>query len=330
MGAAVDRKRAILGWAARLTLSAIVLAVVFHFVPIQEVWQVARRLPPLVWISGLVVFLAGHALAAAKWRMLIGGGVSYPRALQAHLAGLAANLCLPSVAGGDVVRAGLVYRQSTDPARLTLGSLADRIIDTLGLVFLAAAGAWIAFSGAHVAGPAPQILAGLALAGVVGLLVGCLVAPRLAPLLPKGEGKLARLLAKAAAAAIELARRPDRLMLALALSMVVQGLFIGVNVAFADAVGLSVTAPQWVFAWSTAKIIAIAPISLGGLGVREGSTAVLLKPFGADAALVVAIGLVWQTLLYVSGLIGLLIQFPGRASAKVEVAGPQPSSERPS
>ena len=77
--------------------------------------------------------------------MLIGSGISYRQAFRAHLAGLAANLALPSVAGGDVVRAGLVMKHADDKGRLAMGSLADRLLDTLGLIMIALGSAWIAW-----------------------------------------------------------------------------------------------------------------------------------------------------------------------------------------
>src|SRR4051794_31524811 len=120
-------------WLVRVAVSAAILAVIFHFVPVAEVWREARALSLPLWLGGLAIFLAGHAAAAAKWRLLIGPGIGFAEAFRAHLAGLAANLCLPSVAGGDVVRAGLVYRKAADRSRLAIGSVADRLLDTLGL-----------------------------------------------------------------------------------------------------------------------------------------------------------------------------------------------------
>ena len=109
-------------------------------------------------------------------------------------------------------------------------------------------------------------------------------------------------------AAADLAQSPGRLLLCLVISMAVQCLFVGINIAFAQAASVEAPVAAWFFAWTTAKIIAIAPISLGGLGVREASMAGLLKPFGADPGQVIAIGLIWQSVLYASGLIGFLVQ----------------------
>jgi len=158
---------------------------------------------------------------------------------------------------------------------------------------------------------------------VLGLLIvvaGALVAtPALDRFASRREpsGKLFRLLAKMTHSAAELTRSPGRLLLCLAISMAVQCLFVGINIAFAEAAHVEAPVAAWFFAWTTAKIIAIAPISLGGLGVREASMAALLVPFGADPAQVVAIGLVWQSVLYVSGLIGFLVQLQRPASSEL-------------
>jgi uncharacterized membrane protein YbhN (UPF0104 family) len=64
---------------------------------------------------------------------------------------------------------------------------------------------------------------------------------------------------------------------------------------------------------------------MGGLGVREATMARLLSPFGADPAQVIAIGLIWQTVLYASGLIGVLAQMVWKPDSG-NIAAPRPSS----
>jgi uncharacterized protein (TIRG00374 family) len=305
-------------WLIRLCVSALVLALIFYLVPFADVWAAARQISPLLWLGALALFLAGHAAAAAKWRILIGGGISYRQAFRAHLAGLAANLALPSVAGGDVVRAGLVMKHAEDKSRLAMGSVADRLLDTLGLALIALASGWIAWSSRldsdiSIAWPLVGLL-GLVAAGLVGAQALDRFAKRREP-----TGKLASLLVKLIHSAAELSRNPGRLLLCLIISMAVQCMFVGINIAFAEAAHVEAPVAAWFFAWTTAKIIAIAPISLGGLGVREASMAGLLRPFGADPAQVVAIGLVWQSVLYASGLIGFLVQMRRPAAAKLKV-----------
>jgi len=302
-----SRKRYLI-WGVRIAVSAIVLGIIFHVVPFAQVWAAAQRLTPQLWLAGFALFLLGHALTAAKWWMLIGHDVPFSRAFRAHLAGLGANLALPGVAGGDVVRAALVMGETQHKGRLAVGSVADRLIDTASLALVALVGAWAAF---HADGRrAGMTLAALGVAIIGGVYLLRALTPRIevwAHKLSHG-GKISVLLSKMIRIVAELSRQPGLLLGCLALSLVVQCLFVLINIAFALAIGVMVPAAAWFYAWAGAKIIAIAPISLGGLGVREASMAALLKPFGADYGAVIAVGLIWQTVLYASGILGIIIQ----------------------
>jgi len=246
-------RRALLPWLLRAAVSAIVLTFLFTIVPIEQVWNDARRLPPLLWLFALGVFLLGHCAAAAKWRLLIGSGISFAHAFEAHLAGLAANLCLPGLAGGDVVRAGLVYAEAPDKPRLVIGSIADRVLDMFGLIVLAVVGAlWALPRGQAVSGALIGVL-------VVGAAALCAVFPASLVLDRRlrnreAQGRVARLALRAIAATAFLAHHPRRLVLCLAISMAVQATFIGINIALASAVQLEAPVGAWFFAWSTARL----------------------------------------------------------------------------
>ena len=116
-------------------------------------------------------------------------------------------------------------------------------------------------------------------------------------------------MAKLAPALQEFRRRPGRLALCLSLSILIQAGFVGLNVALATASGLTTPALAWYYAWPLAKLIAIVPISLGGLGVREASLAALLAPLGAEPTKVVAVGLLWQAILFTTGILGGALLF---------------------
>jgi uncharacterized membrane protein YbhN (UPF0104 family) len=290
-----------LKWLVRISVSLLVLGLMLWFLPARAVWHAMTTVPLRVWLLALATFMAGHVVSALKWRLLIGGStIPISRAVTAHFAGLTANLCLPGAAGGDVVRAGLVLRDAAVKAPIAVGSLADRVLDTLGLLLLAVPGAALTLT---KNGSALALLVKLALvlaAGVGGALaVALLLLPRLPQ--PPTVKRLALSLREAVTA---LKRRPTALAVCLLLSMSVQSLFIGVNMLLASNSGLVLPAAAWFFAWPLAKLLALAPFSLGGLGVREASLAALLAPLGASPALVVAVGLLWQSILFASGLLG--------------------------
>ncbi|MXO60732.1 flippase-like domain-containing protein [Altererythrobacter salegens] len=302
------------------------LFLIFNFVSMGDVWEGFRRLPLPVWLAALVLFLAGHALSAAKWALLIDARLPFGRIFRAHLAGLAANLALPGVAGGDVVRAGLVYNLVPEKGRLAAGSLADRLIDTLALLLITLAGAWALWGGAVSFIAVAWRLAAIALP--VGALL--LATARFERFWPRHfaeyRSRPIRLAAKLANACAQLAAEPWRLVACLAISLAVQTLFVAINAQIAGYLDLQIAFAGWAYAWAGAKIVAILPISLGGLGVREGTMAMMLQPHGGSPRGVVATGLLWQTILYASGVLGLLVQtLAERPAAAAEPAPQEPA-----
>jgi len=91
------------------------------------------------------------------------------------------------------------------------------------------------------------------------------------------------------------------------ISFVVQAGFVVTNVWLARQVGVNTSLAAWFVAWPLAKLVAVLPISLGGIGVREAALVSLLVPYGAAGEAVLASGLLWQGVLAVSGLAGLVI-----------------------
>jgi uncharacterized protein (TIRG00374 family) len=291
------------GWVLRAATSGVVLALVFSFLPLSDVLATARRVDTSLWFASLAIFWVGHVISAAKWQLLADSGAGFAAVLRSHFGGLVANLCLPGVAGGDVVRAALLFPRVQDRTRLALGSVADRLIDSIGLLILAMGG--LVFTVREFASGGVLLLAIIVTLALAALAVAVVIwlYPVILRRLRQG-GRLHKVAEKLGEGIGALLREPRALLLCLALSMVVQSAFIGVNVALAQAAGVAVPTAAWFFAWPLSKMIASLPLSLAGLGVREISLAAFLAPLGAAPAAVVATGLLWQTILFATGLIG--------------------------
>ncbi|MDB4973042.1 MAG: hypothetical protein JWN48_1383 [Myxococcaceae bacterium] len=304
-------------WIARVLASVAVMVAIFSVVPSGDVWHMVRSTPLSVWTASLLIFLLGHVISAFKWRILIGGAAfAARRVLVAHFAGLAANLCLPGAAGGDVLRAGMLFHDAEDKTLLAVGSLADRLLDIVGLLLLALAG-WLCLVEQRPGSTRAMIAASLLVlvlgaAGCVALWVA---------LHARLPARFEPLRAKLVTALDSVRRRPRDVLSCLCLSMVVQASFIMVNVWLASTHGLEIPVAAWFFAWPLAKLVSIAPISLGGLGVREASLAAFAAPFGAPTALTIAVGLLWQSILFASGLLGALLLVLSRRGRAAQPRG---------
>jgi uncharacterized protein (TIRG00374 family) len=281
--------------------SVLILALLFHFLPLRQVGAAMGQLPLGLWLLMLAGYLLAHTIAVSKWRMMVnlaGAGLSFPQAARSYFAGLFSTLFLPSIVGGDVVRAGLALKLGRSKAGILLGSLLDRLMDVMALGTLAVFGAVLVPGSLSPASRRIFLIVAAAF-GALAILLGAIVL-----FLParRFSYRMRRRLVRLVIAWRSLLRQPQYVLVVLSLAIVVQGLFVLLTAQVAEACGLHLPLRVWFFAWPLAKIAALVPLTQGGIGVREAALAALLTPFGAAAALAVAVGLVWETIIISGGL----------------------------
>ncbi|MEV8468069.1 lysylphosphatidylglycerol synthase transmembrane domain-containing protein [Fluviibacterium sp. DFM31] len=305
-------------WLVRIAGSAVALTLLFWLLPDDAIFDALKALPAGVFVQVLILFLLAHVGAALKWWCLLGRIIPATVAIRAHFSGLAANLCLPGAIGGDAVRAAIAQSSARDGARVVAVAAADRLIDMVSLLTISVVGLMMAAEGG---GDAGLLLVAALFVGAV--FVGLLLLPwlvdhlwRLAPRLP-GQ----RFARKTVASLGDLLRQPGLLALVFSASLAVQTGLVLLAFWLATAAGADVGAGPWLFAWPLAKIIAVLPVALNGLGLREGVLAAILAPFGADPAGIVAAGLVWQAIMFAAGGLGALLLFLARTQKKSTAPG---------
>lgn len=291
---------------ARAAVSITLLGLLFYFLPLGQVRDALGRLPAEVWLVVLAGFLLGHAVGITKWRMFVNaarGGLARVDATLCYSAGLFANLCLPSIVGGDLLRMALAGKLSRRPEAALWGGVMDRLTDLLSLAILVTAGGLLVRGG-----ESGWIGRVLTVAVLVGVVLVALVLPLLIRRpLARWPRRLRRPVGRGLVGLRQLRRRPGTAALGLVLSLGIQGSFVLLNALLGRSIGIEVDLAVWFLVWPLAKIASLAPISLGGLAVREASLAALLLPFGVPVARSVVCSLLWQTVLIAGGLMGGLI-----------------------
>src|SRR5258708_6613089 len=104
-------------------------------------------------------------------------------------------------------------------------------------------------------------------------------------------------------------RRARVLVFGWLLGTLIQTVFLVLTAQLAIYCGLRLPLRMWLFAWPLAKLVAVLPLTQGGIGVREAALVALLTPFGAAPHLVLAAGLVWEGIVIAGGLIAGLVAF---------------------
>ncbi|HJR43927.1 MAG TPA: lysylphosphatidylglycerol synthase transmembrane domain-containing protein [Gemmatimonadaceae bacterium] len=286
----------------KVGVSVGLLALLFVLLPWHDVRDAFTRLPLSVWALVLAGFLAGHQLGVVKWRLLINAGNASLRladATRCYAAGLFANLCLPSIVGGDVLRAALAGKASGRPEAAMLGGVADRAIDIVTMVLLVAAGTLMI--GRQLPGEWRMIAPAVVFLGLTVLLA--LVPFVLRRPLSWWPRRVRRPLGRSLVALRRIARDRRAAGGALLLSLLIQSGFVVLNYWIGRAIGVETTLAVWFLVWPLAKVAGLLPISLGGLAVRDATLGALLVPFGVPLARGVVAALIWQTVMIAGGLI---------------------------
>jgi len=292
----------------RIAGSLLILGLLLAFLPLHKIGAALRRIPLGVWLWILTGYLTTHVLGVLKWRLtlhLSNARLTFAQALRCYFAGLFGTVFLPSVVGGDIVRMGLAFRIERNRAGVLLGSLVDRLLDTISLAVVAGIGVLLlpgALDPRHRrAFIALAVVFTMAFAGLFVLLKA--VPWRRLPF------KLRRGLVKVRWAWRSMASMPHYVLVSLLLGIIIQTNLVALAAWIAGACGLHVPFRVWLLVWPLAKLLALVPLTLGGLGIREAGLVALLAPFGAPAALAVAAGLAWESIIIAGGLVAGLISF---------------------
>jgi glycosyltransferase 2 family protein len=305
-----------LRWLAGLA----VLGALLHFLPPAPLRTAIAQVPVSKLLAILLGYLLAHTLAVLKWRMVVnaaGAELDLSTSTQCYAGGLFGSLFLPSIVGGDVIRLAVGLRRSPRPAAVLAGNVVDRFLDVgaqaalvlLGLILLP--------------GSLPPKLADTAqrtllIAGSAVVTVAALVVVLHRPLLGGRSVRFRRRLARLRHALRSVSRRPHVLVLGWVAGVVVQSTLLVLTTRIAISCGLQFPLRVWLFAWPLAKLAALLPLTQGGIGVREAVLVGLLGPFGAPGSVVLAVGLIWEGVIIVGGLIAgsTALQLRSRASRR--------------
>ncbi len=281
------------------------------------------------------LWLIAFTLASLRWKLLLtrfSGSVSLAAVALFNLVGAFYSSFIPGNVSGDVIKGLYLSRAHVRRVDAVSSALADRL---LGL----AVTVWIGLFALLVT-PEVRQATQISEAGVGGLLlialalpvVGLLILPRFAPL----RARMPQAIQLVYDVGMAYARTPRRLIL----SCIVSVLYFLCWVAILWVIGLAVRL-EGVSLVSMAFVLAIVnlaqavPISINGLGVREGALLVLLPLYGVSNEKAVIFSLLIAALGWCVALVGALVviadvrlQQPRTAASAETSSRADPASRR--
>jgi glycosyltransferase 2 family protein len=261
-------------------------------------------------VAALFAYIVGKILTAARWALLA-RPLGFTQRLKDFVAfyyiGMFFNLFALGTLGGDAGKIFYLARDE-DPngradasARALVTILADRAIGMAVLVWIGAA-ALLTFPSYAALVPATVRYATFVIAAAP--IAGYALFPFLVRGLEKIPHSLARKLRDLGAAYW---RRPDVLGGSILVSLVFHLMQIWIQILIADALRFEL---PWSYAFvffPLVDIVTMLPVSISGMGLREGGYLFFLGKLGIGAEKAVACGIVWLAIVIASGLVGGMI-----------------------
>ena len=312
----MERKQA---WSmgVRLVVSALMLAVLMTKVPSFSAAELIpeRSLATVLWLgvaAGLT--LAGIVLSAVRWQKVLEAleiSSKLPRLVSHNLAGQFVSNVLPTTIGGDVLRVNRLSRDTGESPGTFASVVLERLTGWLVLPVITIVG-FAVNPGLRHLGSATRVALALAL-GTLVLLLGVLAAAgssRIGGRFATSAG-WRRFIGAVHLGIDRLRSHPGAAANVLAAGFAYQLALVLAAVAAAQSLGLRPAGLTELLAFFPAVLIAqVLPISMSGLGVREGAFVLFLGPLGVASEQAIALGL----LLYLLNLAVSLLGAPAFAA----------------
>ncbi len=310
----------------KLTVSAALLAAVFWRIDRAAFLRSVQVLPLAVLAGCAGLYALGYVISTIRWRGLLQAeGIRLPlwRLILVYFEGAFFNLFLPTLIGGDIVRGYFIYKMTRGHDASIASILVDRLSGFAALTLIAAATLTLA------RGTLDQPQIALAIVLVAALFVGG-VAVLLSERLTRLAFGVLHLVGLARAQAtlrgwVDALRRYRRHRRALAqafvLSFLIQALVIVTYYLIGVGLNLGVPLVYFFLFVPLITMVAMVPVSVAGLGVREGGVIFFFSKVGVDAAAAVGMSLAWFSLtLIVSALGGLALLLDNHVAKRTEGA----------
>jgi len=291
----------------RIVVSVALLVLLVTKIPADEIQPKDTHTGTLLFLAfGVLFTFGGFVLSAWRWQRVFAvfdRHVSLRTLLNHYLAGQFVGNVLPSTIGGDVLRVSRAAK-TTGTSDVAFASVViERLSGFVALPLLSLVGfalepslleldqSWIAL-----------MIAGATVAALV-IVVGLAGSPRLAGRFTGHENWTGFI--GAVHVGIDRIHREPRRAVGVLLAAITYQLAVLISVYCAiHALGVSLPNGA-VLAFLPAVAAAQAlPISLSGLGIREGLLVILLHPLGVPTGRAVAIGLLWYGMTLVVSLLG--------------------------
>ncbi len=282
-------------------ISSALVIILARSANVQETLRVVLGLPRLVFISAVLIYALAQVVSAYRWKLL-SDAAGFCTPLRSHVSyyfiGMFFNLFLPTSIGGDGIKCWYLSRQDASgrkaPAIYTV--LAERVT---GFVMMLWTGTLALFI-------APGSLFSPLTYGLAG--AGMLLSVVFPPFIPRLAGTIFKQRTWAISFAEDISiywHRKDAVLSAFAWSFVFHSLLVMIHIMLGNAMGLHIPAANYAVVYAASSLAGFIPISISGVGPREGAYVYLLTLVGVAPPQALGFAICWLGIIVAASLPGV-------------------------
>jgi uncharacterized membrane protein YbhN (UPF0104 family) len=282
----------------KLAVSSLALYIVFSKADSGHTFAIIKSIGPFYFFSAVFIYIFSQLISSFRWKLLLPEHFTIKRLFSIYMIGAFFGSFMPGIVGGDAVRAYYLNKKAKKMS-LTLASIfMDRYLGYASLMLIGISAAPFAF-GYFGDSPYKWIMPFIFSAFVVGSLLFFMLQ----------IGRRFRGMSEFYEYFTSLKTQKGTIINAVLISLLVQ--FLNFLIVITLAAGMGEKIPLLVLFVFLPIIITITmiPISISGLGVREGSFVILLGLIGVRSEIATSLSLAWFFSVFVGSLPGLAIYF---------------------
>ena len=301
----------------KLIITASLCYWLFSNIEFQTLRDSLERIGAFRIVAGVLLHIVVYFLGALRWWQLLTHThttTPFLKAFPSYYLGVFFNNLLPTGVGGDTVRILHLRVRGISTKSLVSSTIVDRVIGISTVMIMALCGVLIS-ENFGIPNHTKIVLVAFFVAGM--LIVGMLLSNRsvryVDTLAHKYRHKRVRTwLLDIVLACYSYRTTKSRIAFAYALSVIGQSLIILTYYMLGRGLGLDLPLATYFVAIPAVFLAASLPVSIGGLGVREGTLVGMLVTAGADLKTAINLSLAYLLVLWISSVPGALVILSSR------------------
>lgn len=317
----------------RLLVAGLLLGFLFSNLDYEKITKVVQQVN-YTWLgSAFFLLITIRLIMALRWYIVLRAysiQANIFEVLEIFFTSMFLGQMLPGLIGADMIRGYKLMKSHGKKKTIAVTLLADRLLGlSMVLIFALAGILWANAADKFWSTPALAIV----LTGIVSLLGGWLFSDRLIKVIESfkslGQSKVAKLYNKLLQVAIVLGDKKllkDVLPITLLLSSIIMITRSFVFYCLFHAFGAGVQLIKCLAFIPLVFLIMMIPITIGGLGVREGALVILFDSVTQEIS--VSVGLVCYALMLVISIPGAILWLLSSSSSNITYPNGQKSQSK--